>query len=129
MLSLLRTQVGARADPRSGAGYALKPLCGDASACGGVALRRQLGRLLRAIRLPQPPPLARRRSFGSHFRCLREPPCRIGERSFPRLEPRWLRNITPSRCSAISAARAHEHSFADETLDSFREFVAAAFEM
>jgi hypothetical protein len=39
------------------------PLCGDVSACGIVALRRPLRRFSHAVRMPQPPPLARCGSF------------------------------------------------------------------
>jgi hypothetical protein len=42
------------------------PLCGDVSACGIVALRRPLRRFSHAVRMPQPPPLARCGALGGH---------------------------------------------------------------
>jgi hypothetical protein len=47
------------------------PLCGDVSACGIVALRRPLRRFSHAVRMPQPPPLARCGALGGHARMLR----------------------------------------------------------
>jgi hypothetical protein len=47
------------------------PLCGDVSACGIVALRRPLRRFSHAVRMPQPPPLARCGALGGYARMLR----------------------------------------------------------
>jgi hypothetical protein len=68
--------------------FASGALCGDVIARGIVARCRQLRGLAGAWTLPQPS--LRLRPLGRHLRMLRQPPRRVCERSFPRLEPRRL---------------------------------------